>query len=345
MPGTRPYEIRDTQLKGLLLRVQPSGVKSFYVEYGRGKRLNLGRADAVKPTQARQEARNVLAEAYKGKDPIAASRRAKARSFGEFVVELYKPWAEEHIRTSDETIRRLERSFPEFQKLKLEDISPYLVEKWRTARRKAGAKPGTVNRDLDDLKSCLAKAVAWGLLTEHPIVNVRRLRADPSPAVRFLPEDEETRLRGALDAREARIRAERASANAWRRARGYPELPSLGDKAPVDHLKPLVLLSLNTGLRRGELFGLRWDDVDLDRANVTVRGPQAKSGRTRHVPLNREALSILRICQPVGISGASLVFPGRHGERFDNVRRSWAGVLETAGIEKFRWHDLRHSFA
>ncbi len=70
----KPYEIRDTRLKGFLLRVQPSGVATFYVEYARGKRYSLGRSDAVKPDAARERAKEILADAYHGRDPMAEKR-------------------------------------------------------------------------------------------------------------------------------------------------------------------------------------------------------------------------------------------------------------------------------
>ena len=76
--------------------------------------------------------------------------------------------------------------------------------------------------------------------------------------------------------------AKREAANAWRRERGYAEWPADNP----DHLTPIVLVALNTGLRQGEIFNLRWTDVDLVGAQLTVRGDGAKSGQTRHVPLN-----------------------------------------------------------
>ena len=344
-PGDKPYEVRDLRLKGLLLRVQPSGVMAYYVEYGRGKRIYLGRADAVTPSQARDAARRVLGDAYHGKDPTAALREAKAHSFRSFIDEVYAPWARANLRTAHGTVRRLTGSFPDLQSKKLGEITPWLVEKWRMARLKAGAKPSTVNRDLDDLKSSLAKAVTWGLLETHPLLGVKRTKVDRSPTVRFLSADEERQLREALNAREARLRRDRDNANAWRRERDYPLLPKLGQRAFADHLKPMVLLSLNTGLRRGELFSLTCRDIDLEQTNLTVQGGRAKSGRTRHIPLNAEAIEVLRgwIGQAEDRNG--LVFPGRDGRPFNNVRRSWLGVLRQAGIERFRWHDLRHTFA
>jgi hypothetical protein len=67
--GALPVEVRDERLRGFLVRVQPSGWKSYYVEYGRGKRLALGRADVLSASIAREKAREILAQAVQGHDP------------------------------------------------------------------------------------------------------------------------------------------------------------------------------------------------------------------------------------------------------------------------------------
>ncbi|MCH8112885.1 MAG: site-specific integrase [Proteobacteria bacterium] len=344
-PSDKPYEVRDLRLKGLLLRVQPSGVMAYYVEYGRGKRIHLGRADAVTPSQARVAAKGILGDAYRGKDPTALRREAKAHTLESFIDEAYAPWARENLRTATGTIGRLKSSFPDLQSKKLTEITPWLVEKWRMARLKSGTKASTVNRDLADLKSSLAKAVAWGLLESHPLAGLKRSKVDRSPSVRFLSADEEGRLRSALDAREDRLRRERDSANTWRRERDYPLLPSLARLAFADHLKPMVLLSLNTGLRRGELFGLTWHDIDLEQAILTIPGGRAKSGRTRDIPLNSEAIEVFHGWHGRDVDPAGIVFPAKGGGPFNNVRRAWLGVLRKAKIARFRWHDIRHTFA
>lgn len=149
----------------------------------------------------------------------------------------------------------------------------------------------------------------------------------------------------ALDAREERIRAERDSANTWRRERDYPEFPDLRSMPFADYLKPLVLLSLHTGLRRGEAFSLTWADVELDRANLTIQGKTSKSGKTRHVPLNTFILGTLRDWRKQ-CNGSALVFPSpTTGKRLDNVNTAWESVLKEAKIDSFRWHDMRHHFA
>jgi integrase len=344
-PEAKPYEVRDPRLKGFLLRVQPTGVMTYYAEYGRGKRKRIGPADALAPSQAFQVARTVLAGVVLGDDPAAARREAEAHTLRSFLAEVYGPWAVANLRTHRHTLARLRCAFPDLQGRKLRGINAWVYEKSRTARLKAGVDPVTVNRDLDDLRSALAKAVSWGLIEVHPLAGVKRARVRDNAVVRFLEADEERRLRAALDAREERARAERDSANAWRRERSYPMLPDLRAVAFVDHLKPLVLVSLNTGVRRGELFSLEWRDVDLERANLTVRGQSAKSGRTRHIPLNAEALAVLRGWRDQRAELAGLIFPGRGGDRLNNVHKAWVGVLAGARVENFRWHDLRHTFA
>src|SRR3546814_4376047 len=91
---------RDVRLKGLVLRVSPSGVKSFYCEYARGKRIWLGRADALGLAEARESARVVLSEVYRGIDPIEARKPKPGvptfRAFldGDYAVRSEEPTSE-----------------------------------------------------------------------------------------------------------------------------------------------------------------------------------------------------------------------------------------------------------
>ncbi len=110
-------------------------------------------------------------------------------------------------------------------------------------------------------------------------------------------------------------------------------------------MKPLVLLSVNTGLRRGELFDLHWSNVDLDWRILTVTGATAKSKRTRHVPLNREATLVLQGWRAQSGASEGLVFSNDAGQRFNRVNFSWRRLLKDASIAAFRWHDMRHHFA
>jgi integrase len=344
--AAKPYEVRDDRLRGFLVRVQPSGSKSFYVEYGRGRRLALGRADVLAPSVARDKAKAIIAQAVQGEDPGAARKQAKAHTLRTFLGEVYQLWASANLRTGDAPVVRIRTKFPELLDRKLADLSPWLIEKWRLRRKGDGIGTVTLNRDLDDLKAALARAAEWGMIEASPLAGIKRAKVDRAALVRFLSEDEERRLRAALDAREERIRRQRDSANDWRRERGYRLLPDLRVAAFADRLKPLVLLSLNTGLRRGEAFSLTWRHVDLERAMLTVAGASAKSGTTRHIPLNAEALAVLTGWRAQAADpDEGLVFPGAGGERLNNVHKAWQAVLKAAGIKGFRWHDQRHSFA
>lgn len=102
---------------------------------------------------------------------------------------------------------------------------------------------------------------------------------------------------------------------------------------------------MNTGLRHGELFSLRWSNIDLEHRNLTVAGSYAKSGTTRQIPLNDEAVELLKQWQSQMVQDSGFVFTGKVGSRVNNARKAWQKLLQDAGIEHFRWHDLRHHFA
>jgi integrase len=98
------------------------------------------------------------------------------------------------------------------------------------------------------------------------------------------------------------------------------------------HIRRVVLFLLTVGLRRGEAFRLRWVDVDLENASIVVR---IKGGQTRMVQLSPEAAMVLHESPRDGV----LVFDAT------NFRKHFEAARRAAGIEDFRWHDLRHTFA
>lgn len=344
--SAKAKDYRDTRLKGLILRVMPTGVKSFYCEYARGKRVWLGRADAVGLTEARESARAILSEVYRGLDPIEARKPKRGvPTFRAFLDGDYGLWARANQKAHKQNLKRLATAFKAMLDKRLDEITALDVERWRAAEIERGLSLETINRDISSIKAAFNRAVEWELIGTNPLAKVKKSRTDDCRKVRFLSFDEETRLRATLDDREERRRAERDSANRWRSERGYTLLSSLRQLAFTDHVKPLVLLSINTGCRRGELFDLTWDNVDLDRRILTVTGATAKSRRTRHIPLNREAMLVLQGWRAQAEKKDGLVFANDAGQRFDRVNFSWRHLLKDAGILAFRWHDMRHHFA
>ncbi|HYR88529.1 MAG TPA: site-specific integrase [Terriglobia bacterium] len=113
------------------------------------------------------------------------------------------------------------------------------------------------------------------------------------------------------------------------------------------YLQPLVVLAVHTGLRRGNLLNLRWDQTDLDTRHVRITD-STKNRKTLAIPLNDTAYSVLSDLH-AGRNGSAYVFPhmqGEHeGEAIQDVKNSWKTALKNAGITNFRWHDLRHCFA
>jgi integrase len=340
---TGPVDVRDTKLSGFVLRVRPSGTHSYFANYARGKWHLLGATDKLDPAEARAEAQKVLGGVWKGEDPQEAKRAKRAQiTFDVFVEKHYEPWGTAQRKTGKEQTARLKAVFgPTLNALALHEISAFHVERWRSARLKAGISASTVNRDLNVLRAALRLAKQWKLLQTHPLADVRPSKVDRAGAVRYLSPAEEKRLRAALAARDDKRRAERERANVWRRERQYAEWRAYGPY--TDHLTPIVLLALNTGMRRGELFAMRWADVDLTRAIVTVRGGDAKSGQTRHIPLNTEAVAVLSAWKTG--AAADLVFAGRDGEAMDDIKTAWLKLAKAAKLENFRFHDLRHTFA
>jgi len=353
---SKPFEVWDTEIKGYLLRVQPSGIMTYYFFYrtreGQKRRIRIGNAGTLTPAQARDVVVKNAAEVAQGKDVQAEKMhkrkeadQAKFKTLAGFMEHKYVPWVKSERKTGTATVRRLNTNFEYLMSKPMEEISKWDLDKWRSEQRKKGKAPATINRDVTALKAALAMAVEWDVIDINPLSKVRPIKTDNRAQIRYLSADEETQLRDALNKREAKLRDDRVKGNEWRRTRGYDLLADISDTAFADHIKPMVLLSLNTGMRRGEVFSLTWEAVNLNAAMLTVHAKTAKNQTTRHIPLNDEALEALKAWQKQTGKASCLVFPGKEGKRQDNVKRSWATVLKLAGIQDFRWHDMRHTFA
>jgi len=315
-PADKPYELRDIKTVGFLLRVQPSGVMSFVAEFrpGKGrrkKRVTVGQSPVWTVERARRRAVAIMA--HGGRLPTQGREVLTLR---EFIEDHYGPYCREHNQSGAAILARLRACFEDdFYDRLLTDITTGLVESWRVKRQRAGRKSSTINRDTGALRAVLSRAVDWGHVSVDPLHRLKPLKIDKQHIVRYLNPAEDKRLRKAL-------------------------------KTAPDYLRAMVIVSLNTGLRRGELFTLKWSAIDLKRRQLSVVGSLSKTGQTRHIALNQHAIDALREWRDISGNADGLVFVSHAtGGVFNNTKKSWAALLERAKIKNFRWHDLRHDFA
>lgn len=174
----------------------------------------------------------------------------------------------------------------------------------RLKRLEAG--PTTVNRYLALLRAVLRRAAReWGWLVQAPPV---RLSREPKRRIRWLTRREAKRL--------------------------LEELP--------EHQADLARFALATGLRKANVVGLKWEQIDLHRGVAWVHPDEAKGRKAIAVPLNRDAVYVVR--KQVGRHKEFVfTYNGRPVKQVNT--RAWKSALKRAGIEEFRWHDLRHTWA
>jgi integrase len=333
----KPFEICDTRLSGFILRIQPSGYRSYYAEWSHGKRQVLGAVGHLLPDEARERCEKVLGNVAHGRPPLHGldgETGPTVKAFLDDIKNGYAAWLRANRpKGAEQTLQRLETCFGTWYQKPLTDITVELIESWRTSRLSEGLKPATVQRDCMVLSGLLRHAKKLKRIVENPVAAVDKPKIDRTPKVRYLNPAEAQRLRDALRDRDQEMRDARVSANAWRKARKEDPLPTLPHYG--DHLTPAVLVSLNTGLRRGELLALRWSSIDFKHKQLTTKG---KSEQTQHIDLNPEAFEALKNWRKQAPDGER-IFP------YASFKTAFSALLERAKITKFRWHDLRHHFA
>lgn len=346
-PEEKHYRVFDTDQPGFFIRVQPTGHMAYMVSWARNRERSLGRVGTLTLAQARTEAARYLADAHEHGEPLAVTRDRRGSStpsLREFVDDTYLPWFKAHNKGYAKTLHTLDNNFESIMSQRLDAITGRDLESLRTAWLTAGNKPSTVNRKMGTISGALSRAVDWDYLPSSPLDKIKPLKVDTKGQVRYLSKDETRNLRNALEVREHRACLERDSANQWRAERNKVLFSDLKELAFTDHLKPMVLVSLNTGMRRGELFGLTWPMVNFQSKTITVGGDTAKTSETRHIPMNAETFNTLKAWKDQSGESA-FVFPGLEGGRMEDVKSAWLKLLKDACIVGFRWHDMRHDFA
>lgn len=293
-------------------RRSPFWYASFTDERGQRTRRSTGTTD-------RKEAQALLAkwrlEAREqrlwGKEP--------ERGFDELMLHYLKE-SQPHVRSPRTRLNAARVICKAFTGRLLSDITTADVRRYALQRRAEGAAASTVNKEVGLLSSALNHArTVWGWNVLNVAAGCRQ--REPQGRVRWITRDEATRLIAA--------------------AARNPKAPYLAD---------LLRLALHTGLRRGELLGLQWRQVDLGRRLIVLEPDQTKAARRRSVPLNDEAVlairgRLLHQQQHQADTRWTHVFTRRNGEPLGEVKRSFHAACRDAGIEDFRLHDCRHTFA
>lgn len=341
-PNGNDIRIWDDELKGFVLRIRPSGVKSYQVFYRRGRLQRwstIGKHGSPwTPEAARVRAAELLREAALGEDPHAEKLRRRADMTVAQLADAYLehgPMDKPNKRPSSWKADRsnLERhAKPLLGKRPLSELTSKDIAGFQRdiAAGKSAANvktksrgraivrggAGTARRTLETVAAMFNWACKRGLMQSNPARQVEKFKTEPKE--RFLSEPEMMCLFLAIDelAKERRINRLHASA--------------------------IRLLAL-TGCRKGEIVGLRWSEIDWDRRMIALPMLRAKNGAKR-IPISGAAIEELKRLP----RGDEHVFPaGKAGEspHIVGIQRSWDNVRKRARLDGVRLHDLRHTFA
>ena len=282
-----------------------------------GKRKRVRKVSPVQTRRGALEYERELRQSI-----LSGSHRQKEDKpllFGEFAREFMKTHAAAHNKPSEQTAKesmlRL-HLLPNYETTRLDKIDELSVAKFVSRQMETGLNPKTINNQLILLRSILGKAYEWKKLKSVP--KIKKLPVPP-PKTDFLDYQESTRL------------VEAAAGDAeWQSA---------------------IIVALNTGLRLGELIGLKWEDCDLKARKLTVRRTvwqghvgTPKSGRNRTIPLNHRAIGALQGHRH--LRGPWVwSFPDGAPHNKDTFKLALAKARKFAGLRHFEWHTLRHTFA
>ena len=340
-PGATAKDVWDTQQRGLMVRVLPSGRVEFAIRYriyGRRRRLKLGSYPAVSLQEARIRARKAQSAIDDGKDPAGERQAAKAAQT-DTVAALAEDYLKKHAR-------KFKRSAAEDERVLTADVLPAWGERSvrtltrrdvrvlidRVADRGAGIM---ANRVLALVRKMLNFAVDHDWLEANPAARVKK------------PTREVSRERVLTDVEIRRV---------WRVLEHFPitaERPAPGRKAakgsvadPICPISPALAAALKirllTAQRGGEIVLMKWSDVDLETGWWTIPATDTKNAEPHRVPLVERARAIIRAQQTD--EGDEFVFVGRGASLRDRAKKAPAAIARVLKVD-FRGHDLRRTAA
>lgn len=276
---------------------------NWFIDY----RLPNGKRRREKVGTSKKLAKNVLS---KRKVAIAEGKLLDVQKnekirFETFANEYLNIHAKPNKKSWETDSHHIERLKEYFGGKYLFTITNKDIENFKVERSNS-VSPATVNRELATLKTILAKAVSWGKLHDNQAKTVKFLR-EPKGRVRFLEREEILKV-----------------------------LTNSNKK-----IRPIIILALNTGMRRGEILGLKWHDVDFKRNIITLL--DTKNGEKREVYMNEQVkTALIRVRKH---PESPYIFCNSLGKPYHDIRKSFFTVLGKSGIKNFHFHDLRHTFA
>lgn len=308
-------EYTDDEIVGFKCQVTKGGRKAFYLRYtfrGSKRAARIGEFPALNVADARKKALAMRALLDSDLDPQAGRDQIRVMpTFRDFSQNQYLPHAYQTKRSAkgDEGMLRL-HMWPRFGHRKLGEIETHEIQVYlnEMARKRTKA---TANRHHSLIARMFKLAVIWKVLDRSPCFGLVKFHEDKHPE-RFLSPLEIGRFVSALDQDENQV------------------------------IAAALKLLLLTGLRRNEVIKARWDQVDLDARLLYL--PKTKAGKPRYAVLNSVAYELVKNLPSRNAS--PWLFPARSGDKpIENPKSTLLRVLERAGIDPMRTHDLRHSFA
>jgi len=316
--GPRTRILWDGEVKGLGLRITRAGVKSYVLSYradGRKRLMTLARASETSLEGVRRLSGDLLVRIRQGEDPLESRRSVQSQPT---VAEAMQRYLEEYQSRRVANGRLSQRTLKEYRRQAKKYVLPVIGRK-----RVVDVGRGDVDRVLTPLPPIMANRVcaflsAFFNKAEH--WEYRPQHTNPARGIEKAREVE----------RDRTLSAE--------------ELSALGRTLDSDEsLNPSAVLAIRlaaiTGLRIGEVIGLRWDDIDIETGVVVLR--QTKTGRRIHT-LPSVALALIADTPPIG----AYLIAGRKSDRpmdYSAVRRTWSAACEAADIKGVRLHDLRRT--
>ncbi|MFX0201861.1 MAG: tyrosine-type recombinase/integrase [Candidatus Hodarchaeota archaeon] len=293
-------KVRKTKYPGIY-KIGSNYYIDYYAPDGKRHREVVGPllADAVKKKA------DIKDQMRRGK--YFAERKKFTTTFDE-LVEKYQELKKDrkYFQTEGKFIEIFKKFFG--GKL-LSQITPLDIHQFKSKRKGTPTWHGkersdaTVNRELACLRHIFNMGVEWDLMEENPFPRKRFLFRENNKRTRYLTEEEIQKL---LD-------------------------------ACSPHLKPIVITALYTGLRKGEILKLRWEDVNLDEGLIYIR--ENKANRLQIKEMNDDLLLLFASLPVKG----KYVFHDRDGKPFKDIKTAFKTALRRSRIKDFRFHDLRHT--